>query len=78
MQINVHEAKTQFSKLLTRVMNGEEITISKSGKPVARLVPLVTHATRRKPGTAGERVVLHDDFMSPLSDDIQNAFESTL
>jgi prevent-host-death family protein len=38
-QVNVHEAKTHLSKLLTRVEAGEEIIISKAGKPIARLVP---------------------------------------
>ena len=38
-QVNIHEAKTNFSKLLARVSQGEEITIARNGKPVARLVP---------------------------------------
>ena len=38
--INVHDAKTNFSKLLERVASGELIIIGKSGKPVARLEPL--------------------------------------
>jgi prevent-host-death family protein len=38
--VNIHDAKTHFSKLLTRVENGEEIVIAKTGKPVARLSPL--------------------------------------
>jgi len=38
--INVHEAKTNFSKLLDRVAGGERITIGKAGKPVARLEPI--------------------------------------
>ena len=37
--INVHDAKTNFSKLLDRAANGERIIIGKSGKPVARLEP---------------------------------------
>ncbi len=37
--VNVHEAKTQFSKLLARVERGERITVARAGKPVARLVP---------------------------------------
>lgn len=38
--VNVHKAKTHFSKLLERAYNGEEIILSKGGKPYARLVPL--------------------------------------
>lgn len=37
--VGVHEAKTQFSKLLREVGEGHEITITKSGAPVARIVP---------------------------------------
>ncbi len=47
--INVHEAKTQFSKLLERAHSGEEIVIAKSGKPYAKLVPL-DPARPRQPG----------------------------
>jgi len=39
-KVNIYEAKTHFSKLLARVMEGEEIIIAKAGKPVARLVPI--------------------------------------
>ena len=47
--INVHEAKTNFSKLLDRVANGERIIIGKAGKPVARLEPFSnTKAVRRQ------------------------------
>jgi prevent-host-death family protein len=45
-EVNVHEAKTQLSKLLRRVAAGEEIVISRAGKPVARLVA-VEPRTRR-------------------------------
>jgi len=37
--VNIHEAKTHLSKLLERVMNGDEIVIAKAGKPVALLIP---------------------------------------
>jgi len=40
MEVNVHEAKTHLSRLLQRVESGEEITIARSGTPIARLVPM--------------------------------------
>jgi len=61
--INVHEAKTHFSKLLARVHAGEEITIGKAGKPFARLVPL-SPAGERIPGIA--RGAVTDAFFEPL------------
>ncbi len=38
--VNIHQAKTHFSRLIERVEAGEEITIARAGSPVARLVPL--------------------------------------
>ena len=49
--INVHDAKTHFSKLLDRAHAGEEIILAKAGKPYAKLVPIGdVSAPRRKPG----------------------------
>ena len=61
--INVHEAKTHFSKLLARVHVGEEITIGKAGKPFAKLVPL-SPSGERIPGIAKGAVT--DAFFEPL------------
>ena len=52
MQVNVHEAKTRFSKLLERVALGDEVVIAKAGRPVARLVPIVPEVQERHPGSA--------------------------
>ena len=61
--VNVHEAKTQFSKLLERAHAGEEIVLAKAGKPYARLVPL-ENAQPRVPGIAEGR--LDESFFDPL------------
>lgn len=45
-EVNIHEAKTQPSRLLRRVAAGEAITIAKSGRPIARLVPIEKPAQR--------------------------------
>jgi prevent-host-death family protein len=39
-QFNIHEAKTQLSRIIERVERGEEIVISRAGRPVAKVVPL--------------------------------------
>jgi prevent-host-death family protein len=67
-QVNVHEAKTQLSKLLQRVMNGEQIIIAKSGKPVAILSPFVEAPEQRTPGNDAGKVAISDDFDAPLSE----------
>ncbi len=72
--VNVHEAKTHFSKLLERVQQGEEIVVAKAGKPVARLVPLEPPPPRRVPGEAKDEVIISDDFDDPLPDDLVKAF----
>jgi len=71
---NVHEAKTQLSKLMERVAAGEEVIIAKSGVPVARLVP-ATPALERPLGTEKGRVFVADDFDAPLPKDVLKAFE---
>jgi prevent-host-death family protein len=61
--VNIHEAKTNFSKLVSRVMAGEEIVIAKAGKPVARLVPERPSSTaRRIPGIDKGKLRIADDF----------------
>ena len=45
--VNVHEAKTHLSRLLAQVEAGEEITIARNGKPVARLVPCKSRGKRQ-------------------------------
>lgn len=71
--VNVHEAKTHFSKLLARAHTGEEIIIGKAGKPYAKLVPLAP-VTERTPGIA--RGAVTDLFFEPLSEDELQAWES--
>ena len=71
--VNVHDAKTHFSKLLARAHTGEEIIIGKAGKPYAKLVPL-TPVTQRVPGIAKGSVT--DAFFEPLPEDELQAWES--
>ena len=71
--VNVHAAKTHFSKLLARVSGGEEILIAKAGKPVARLVP-ITQSRERKLGTAKGKVWIAADFDAPLPPEVVDLF----
>ena len=73
--INIHDAKTQFSKLIDAVTQGEEIVIARAGKPVAMLVPMPAQKTVRKPGAMKGKIKIATDFDSPLPDDLQAAFE---
>ena len=74
MDVNVHEAKTQFSRLLERVSLGEEVTIMKAGNPVARLVPVEKPNKRRELGWAAGEFFVPDDFDAPLPADQEEDF----
>jgi prevent-host-death family protein len=73
-EVNVHEAKTQLSRLLKRVAGGEEITIANRGVPVARLVPARPKAGKRQLGMDRDRIRISDDFDAPLPARLRKAF----
>ena len=75
LTVNIHEAKTHLSKLLARVMGGEEIIIAKAGKPIARLVPYNRQPPKRVPGTAKGKIRMSVDFNEPLPEVILESFE---
>ena len=75
MEVNIHEAKTHFSKLLRRVAAGEEIVISRAGQPVAKIVPIVGRK-RHRFGVDRGVFQVPDDFDRPLPNDVLDAFES--
>jgi len=66
-QVNIHEAKTQFSQLVDRAHAGEEIVVAKDGKPWARLVPLAAPSARQPGLLRGLRV--GPAFDEPLPDE---------
>lgn len=74
--MNVHQAKTNFSKLLARVELGEEVVISNRGIPVAKLIPYHDPASRGLSlGLDLGRFTVPDNFNDPLPADILEAFE---
>ena len=72
-QVSVHEAKTHLSRLLRRVLAGEDVVITRSGKPLARLVPI--EENRPVFGVDEGRFVVPDDFDDPLDDKLLRTFE---
>lgn len=75
--VNIHAAKTQFSRLVDQAAAGEEITIAKAGRPVARLGPLAASASRakRRLGALAGVASIPPDFDAPLPDSVIDAFE---
>jgi prevent-host-death family protein len=62
MLVNMHEAKTQLSRLVERAANGEDIVIGKAGRPVARLVPYEERKEPRRPGSMKGKIWMADDW----------------
>ena len=73
--VNVHEAKTQFSKLLAKVERGGEVVIARAGKPVAKLVAIEAPTTAPTLGADAGAFVVPEDFDAPLPADVLDAFE---
>ena len=72
--VNIHEAKTHLSRLVERAASGEEIIIARSGRPVARLVPLASTTRRRTFGRMRGTIMIADDFNAPLPDEVLAGF----
>ena len=70
MEVSVREAKTNFSKLLRRVILGDEIIIAKAGVPVAKLVRFVKKGGKRPLGFYRGQIWMADDFNAPLLPEI--------
>ena len=74
-QVNIHQAKTELSKLVERAESGEEIVIARAGKPVARLVAMTPRRSPRRLGLLDGKFKIPDDFNKPLPESILRAFE---
>ena len=73
--VSLYDAKTTLSSLVERAARGEEIVISKSGKPKARLVPMDDVRPLRRPGRGRGMWRVGDDFDAPLPEAVRRAFE---
>ena len=74
--VNIHEAKTHFSRLVERASKGEEIIIARAGRPLARLMPLASPTRPRRPGLLKGRIRISKNFDAHLPRNIARAFES--
>jgi len=77
-QLNIYEAKTNLSKLVEKASQGDSFIIAKSGKPLAKLVPLALNKPKSfQFGTLLGSINVSDDFDAPLDDDILDLFEGS-
>src|SRR5579862_4094732 len=74
--LNIHAAKTHFSRLIEDVIEGSEVVIAKAGRPVARLVPIEKPAGRRKLGGLKGKLRVPENFDAPLPAHVIEAFEA--
>jgi prevent-host-death family protein len=74
--VDIHQAKTELSKLIERAEAGEDIVIARAGKPVAKLVALTPQVRRRRLGLLDGRFKIPDDFNAPLPEIVLGEFES--
>lgn len=73
--VNIYDAKTQLSKLITQVLAGEEIVIAKSGKPLIKLSPYEAEIPPKRMGGQLRGILeMTEDFDAPLPDDILKTF----
>ncbi len=72
--VNIHEAKSQLSRLIEAAVSGEEVVIAKAGTPVVRLVAIDQKPAIRF-GLMKGQIRIADDFDAPLPDDLLAAFE---
>ena len=74
-QLNIYEAKTHLSQLVDQANKGSSFIIARSGKPLARLVPLAAKNSFQF-GTLQGKISCSDDFDAPLPDDLLDLFEA--
>lgn len=74
MLINIHDAKTHFSKFINQALKGDEIIIARDGKPLIRLVPYVEETQVRQGGQFRGLMQISDDFDAPLPEDMLKQF----
>lgn len=73
-KVNIHQAKTQFSRLVELAAGGEEIIIAKAGRPVARLVPYQAKGAVRSPGAMRGKIRIKKNFDAPLPKELLASF----
>jgi prevent-host-death family protein len=71
--VNIHEAKTHFSKLIKQAAAGEEVVVASAGRPVAKIVAYETSSEPRKPGLLAGQIEIAPDF-DELPPDLADAF----
>jgi prevent-host-death family protein len=77
--VNIHEAKTNLSRLIERALAGEAVVIARAGKPLVRMVPIEADAPapKRRIGFLKGRITVPDDIKTPYRDEMEGLFYGT-
>ena len=70
MKVGIHEAKTKLSKLIPVVLSGEEVIITKAGRPLVKLVPVQEQVGKRQLGSYKGKIKFHHDLLEPLPEEV--------
>lgn len=68
LQVNIHEAKTNLSKLIQKVINGEDVVIAKGNNPLVKITLINEVQPERKLGSAKNKIKISEDFDNPIDD----------
>lgn len=72
--VNIHEAKTHFSKLINDVLEGKIVVIAKSGVPLVQLTPYSEEIQPRQGGQLRGLIEISKDFDAPLPKEVLESF----
>jgi prevent-host-death family protein len=75
--VNIYEAKTRLSQLVDQAASGEDVVVSRNGRPLARLTRLESPLRRVRFGVLKGQIVVPDDFDKPLPASVRKAFEGS-
>ena len=71
---NMYEAKTNLSQLVKKALDGEEVILAKSGKPLVKLVPTKSELEKRKFGLLKGKIKMSDDF-NDFTEELETMFK---
>ena len=77
MVVNIYEAKTHLSKLIQKVLDGDEVIIAKSGKPLVKVVPVDAEKKKVKFGLLKGQIRIAEDF-NEFGPELQSLFQKKL
>jgi prevent-host-death family protein len=73
--VNIYEAKTKLSQLVDKAASGEDVVVSRNGKPLARITRLEPPRRRIRFGILKGKIRIARDFDAPLPDEVLAGFE---